>query len=284
MGLTNLADVTAQIQKFWAPVFTKELRESLLLGSLVERKYSGDIKNQGNSVTISQVNSPTGQLLTVGTNADVFDSEVVSMSHIHLTADKRAVAAYEIHDLAKLQSQLDSQDSELMDSLKYAVGKQINDYLYTLVNPSTATPDHLVSGNTDCNAATLSALRLLASVAKWPTNNRYGLLDPSYMSDVMDDTTLSSSLYGASDAPMISGQVGLSRFGFKLFEDNSRSTDTAIFFIPEWLNMVMQPEVTVKLSDLHSAKKFGYLLSVDIVFGAALGINGNVKHIKLYNS
>jgi len=285
MAQTSLADVTAQIQKFWAPIFTKELRENLLLGSLVNRDYSGDIKNQGDSVTISQINAPTGQLLTVGTDADMFDSEVVSLSHVHLTADKRAVAAYEIHDLAQLQSQLDAQDSELRTALRFAVEKKINDYLYTLVNPSTATPDHLLASITDMNAAQLSAIRLLAATAKWQENKPwYGLVDPSYYSDILDDTTLGSSLYGASDAPMIGGKLGLNRMGFIIFEDNSRSTDYGLFFHPDFLNMVMQRKVTVKLSDLHPQKKFGYLLSVDVLFGAALGINGNVKHIKVYNT
>lgn len=41
MVQSNLADVTNQIQEYWSPLFTKELRESLLLGSLVNREYEG---------------------------------------------------------------------------------------------------------------------------------------------------------------------------------------------------------------------------------------------------
>jgi hypothetical protein len=165
------------------------------------------------------------------------------------------------------------------------MNSQINTYLYSLVNPSTSAPDHLVSGVTDLNAAQISALRVLAGQAKWPKNKPwYALLDPQYYADVMDDTTLSSSLYGATDAAMVAGQLTLQRFGFSMLEDNSRSADYGLFFHPDFLHMVSQTEVQVKVSDLHSQKKFGYLLSVDLIFGAALGINGNVKHIKVYNS
>ena len=41
MAVTDLAAVTNQIQKIWAPLFTKELREQLLLGSFVNKDYQG---------------------------------------------------------------------------------------------------------------------------------------------------------------------------------------------------------------------------------------------------
>lgn len=285
MSSTLLANVSDQIQKYWAPRFTQELRASLLLGSLVNKDYEGSITQGGDTVYVSQINAPTGELKTVGTDADTFSPESLSASRISIVADKRAVASYEFEDLVKLQSQLGQQDPEIMNSLKYAVAKQINDHLYSKVNPSTSAPDHLISGVTDFNASQLSGARILAAQAKWLMNpGWYALLDPQYYGDVLNAQTLTSSDYGAADAPVISGQVGLKRFGFNIFEDNSRSADFALLFHPDFLHMVMQQEVRVKLSDLHSNKKFGFVMSVDVVFGAALGVNGNVKHIKVYNS
>jgi len=285
MSQTELANVTNQIQKYWAPLFTEELRSSLLLGSLVNRDYQGQIKKGGDTVRVSQVNAPTGQLLTVGTDADAFSPSAMSTSYIDIVADRRAVASYEFEDLVDLQSQLSNENPAIISSLKYAMEKQINDYLYTLVNPSTSSPDHLINGITDMSASQLSALRVLAGQAKWPHDKPwYGLLDPQYYADVMDDTTLASTEYGGSDAPMVGGQLAKPRFGFMLLEDNSRSADYGLFFYPDWLHMVMQKEVTIKVSDLHSNKQFGYVLSVDVVFGADLGISGDEKHIKVYNT
>jgi len=294
---TTVLEVTNQIQKYWAPMFTQELRESHLLPSLVNKSYDGDLKNEGDTVYVSQVNAATGQLLTVGANADEFQAEAVSMSRVAVTANKRAVASYKISDLAKIQSQLDSHDSELRQSLMFAMGKQINNYLYSLVAPSTSNPDHSIASVTDFNASQLAALRLLAAKAKWPKDGRWYLLaDPTYYSDLMNAQTLVSSDYGASDAPTIGGQIALQRFGFNILEDNSdgiyagisptvgASADCALAFHPDFMHMVTQTEVQVKLSDLHPLGQFGYLLSVDLVFGAALGINGNVKHIEVYNS
>jgi hypothetical protein len=105
------------------------------------------------------------------------------------------------------------------------------------------------------------------------------LLDPSYYSDILNAQTLTSSDYVGDEAPVIGGQVVKQRYGFNLLEDNSMGTDKGLFFHPDFLHLVMQQEPRFKVSDLHPNKKFGYVISVDIVFGAALGINGNLKHI-----
>lgn len=280
--VTTLAEVANQIQTYWSPIFTKQLRESLLLGSLVSKQYDGEIKRQGDTVRVSQINAPTGELLTVGTDADSFSSEAMSTSYVDIQANKRAVASYDFQDLVELQSQISKENPEVMDALRYAMMKQINDYLYTLVSPSTSAPDHDIASVTDFNAAQLSAVRVLAAQAKWSQMpGWYGLLDPQYYGDILNAATLTSSDYGAADAPVVSGNVGLKRFGFNLFEDNSRSADYGLFFHPDFLHMVSQTAVQVKISDLHALGRFGVKMSVDMVFGAKLGINGNVKHIRV---
>jgi len=284
MAITNIGDVSNQVIKRWAPMFTKELRQSNILVDLLDKSYQGDIQNQGDTVYVSQINAPTGELLTVGTDADSFSSEQLSMSRVTIQANKRAVAAFEFEDLAILQSQLDSQDSEIRESLLYAVSSQINTYLYSLMVPSASAPDHQIV-STDMNSATVSAARTLAATAKWPNNQPwYGVLDPSYYSDVLNDTTLASSDFGGQDRPVIGGQVSLPRYGFQLVEDNSLSTDTGYFFYKDCMHLVMQTMPTFKISDLHAQKKFGYLISVDVIFGAALGVSGDNKMIKYTGS
>lgn len=285
MAVTDLAVVSEQVQKYWSPMFTKELRENLLLGALANKEYQGDLKKGGDTVYVSQINAPNGQTLTIGTDADSFNTEQVSTTRIAIQANKRFVAAYEFEDVVSLQSQIDHESSEVRQSLLYAMSKQINEYLYGLVAASTATPDHSIASVADMTAAELSALRVLAGQAKWPMDKPwYGLVDPQYYGDVMDDTTLGSIDYGASDSPIINGQIAQKRMGFNLLEDNSLNADHGLFFYPDFLHWVMQKEVQVKVSDLHAQKKFGVVLSVDLIGGAALGVDGNVKHIQVYNS
>jgi hypothetical protein len=277
MSVTNLTTISDQIQKFWSPLFTKQLREKLLLGGLVNKDYSGAINKGGDTVKVSQINAPQGELLTVGVNADSFNSEAMSTTQIEIKADKRAVASYEFEDLVELQSQIESSNPEVRDSLMFAIDKQINDYLYTLIAPTTT-----VTSVTDFNSSQMSNIRKLAGQAKWMNNKPwYLLVDPAYYTDILDDTTLASSDFGGQDRPVIAGQVSLPRFGFNILEDNSRTADYGLAFHPDFLHMVMQQEARVKISDQHAQKKFGFVMSVDIVFGAKLGIDGAAKHIKI---
>lgn len=284
MASTMLSDVQDQIQEFWSALFMKELREQLMLGSLVNRDYQGEIRQMGDTVKVSQINAPTGQLLSVGVDADAFGTEAIQTLQVDIVADKRAVAAYEVEDLVMLQSQIGNQDSELRRSLLFAVEKQINDHLYSLVNPSTSTPDHDITGITDFNASQLSDIRTLAAKAKWLRDKGWWLLaDPEYYGDLLDAQTMTSSDFIGPEQPVVGGQIVSQRFGFNILEDNSRSADFALAFHPDFLYFVMQTEPTFKLSDLHPNKQFGFVLSVDIVLGAVLGIDGDVKHIRVTN-
>jgi hypothetical protein len=277
MAITDLSAVNDQIQKYWAPVFTKRLRENLLLGGLINKEYVGSIARGGDTVRVSQIVDIGGQLLTVGTDADTFSTEAISTTFVDIKADKRAVASVEFQDLVELQSQVDG--TKVQDVLMYAMQKQINDYLYTLVAPSASSPDHTITGVTDFNSSQLGAARVLASQAKWsPEGGWYALLSPQYNQDLMNSTTMVSSDFVA-DAPTIAGVIASKRYGFNIVEDNSRSGDYALLFHPDFMHMVQQTQVQVKVSDLHAQKKFGMVMSVDLVFGAKIGNQGALKHI-----
>lgn len=274
----SAAEVEIMVQEAWSDVFMMELREQLLLGALVNKDYQGDIMMKGDTVKVSQINAPVGQLKTVGVDADAFDSEALSSTQVEIKADKLAVASFEIEELALLQSQLGNKESELRASLEFAVAKQINDYLYSLVAPSSS-PDHTITGVTDFTVAQLGAVRTLASQAKWLRNKPWYLLaDPQYYGDLLSETNIISKDFVA-DQPTIGGQIAQQRLGFNILEDNSRSADFALAFHPDFLHLVMQTQPRFKISDLHSQKRFGYVMSVDIVFGAKIGIDGALKHI-----
>lgn len=280
MSITGLAETTDQIQKYWAAKYTARLRESLLLGGLVNKEYEGEIKRGGDTVRVSQIVDINGQLLTVGTDADSFAPETLSTIYVDIVANKRAVASLEFQDLVQLQSQIDT--AKVQDTLMYAMAKQINDHLYSLVAPSTSEPDHEIGSVSDFSATQLGTCRVLAASAKWPSDNSwYALLGPQYYQDLLNSTTAASSDYGASDAPQINGRFGLRRMGFNIFEDNSRTADYALLFHPDFLHYVSQTEAKVEISSTHSQKRFGLVMSVDLVFGGKLGNQGASKHIRV---
>lgn len=283
MALTQrgAADVERLVQEMWSEIFMMELREKLMLGALVNKDYEGDMRMLGDTVKVSQINAPDGQLKTVGVDADTFDSEALTTTQVEVKADKRAVASYEIEDLVYLQSQLGNKESEIRQSLEFAVAKQINDYLYSLVAPSASAPDHDLTSVTDFNTSQLRSVRTLAAQAKWMRNKPwYLLLDPQYYSDLMAETNIISRDF-VNDAPQVSGQIAEKRMGFSILEDDSRAADFGLAFHPDFLLFVMQTQPRFKVSDMHAQKKFGFVLSVDLVLGAKLGIDGAKKHIRI---
>ena len=286
MAVTLLSDVSEQVQKFWAPITIDSLKQDSLLPALVNKDYQGNIMNKGDTVYVSMINRPTATRKTTSdVDADVFETEKLSTTRVGIVADQRITAAIEIEDLVDLQSQIGDSGSKIRQGLMEALEIALNTYCYSLVNPSQSAPDHLISGVTDFNLTQLAAARTLAAQAKWnKTSPWYILSDPVYFSDLLAVTNVTSQDFGATDNPVISGRFGINRFGFSVLEDNSRSTDNALAFHPDFLYLVMQKMPTFKLSDQHPNKRHGYILSVDMICGAKLGLEGNVKHIKFYNS
>jgi len=277
MGTTTLADVNNQIQKFWSPIFMDELREKLLLGAIVNKDYEGEIRKKGDTVRVSQIVAPQGELKTVGVDADSFSTEPLETKYIDIKADKRAVAAFEFEDLVDIQSQIESDSSEIRDALLYAAQKKVNDYLYTFLK----TPD--LTSVTDFNASQLVAARIYAGQKKWMKNKAWwALVDPVYNGDLLTAQTLTSQDY-VGDKPTVGGQIATPRFGFNIVEDDSRPADKALMCHPDFLHLVMQTMPRFKVSDQHSNKKFGHIISVDFVLGAKEGIDHADLHYVVEN-
>lgn len=292
MAFTLLGDVADQVQKFWAPLFMDELMESVLLPGLINKDYEGEIRKGGDTVYVSQINRPTAERKTVGATSEQFASQSLSTSRIAVQANQRITAAYELEDLVDLQSQLGDQESGIRKALMEAVMIELNNYCYSILAPSTAAPDHQISGVTNFNLAQLGQIRTLAGQAKWKRDEWWLLADPSYMTDLLDDSTLSSTDY-APETPRVGGQFALKRYGFNILEDNSNGvlsisptsagSECALAFHSDFAHLVMQRQPTFQVSSLHSNKEHGYLISVDMLVGAALGNDGALKHIEIYN-
>lgn len=281
MSLTDLAQVEDQIQKFWSPLFQPELREETILPSLVNRKYTGEIKQKGDTVKVSMVQKAVGELLDIPAGeADVFHPEKMVTVQVEIPADKRAVASFKIAELVEIQSQIGDKNSDIRSALMQGVMEQINDYLYSLSSPSTAAPDHVFNSVASLAATDLSQARRLAGKSKWNKKNPWwALLDSDYYGDLLDEQTIISSDFNGGEQVTIAGEIVNKRYGFNIVEDNSRDVPQGLFFEPDYLYLVTQTEPTFKISDLHSNEEFAFLISLNTIFGAIIGIEGDVKHI-----
>ena len=291
MAITELSDVQNQIKKYWSDLFMPELRESNPLLALVDKRYEGAIARQGDTVRVSQVTKATGETKVIGAAGDnSFTPEALATQYVDIKADRRFVASYEFEDLVALQSQITAERSEIRESLVDAMNTQINNYLYSLVAPIAG---QALTGVATMDASVLKQIRVIAGKQKWfKAPAWYGLLSPEYYGDLMDGTTLTSTDH-VNEQPMISGEIVTRRYGFNIVEDNSDGLDSlsptsgnpaGLFFHPAFMHMVTQMQARFKVSDLHANNKFGFVISVDMIGGAKLGIEGDKLHVSVVNA
>lgn len=290
MATTELIDVNEQIKKYWADLFMPELRESNPLLALVDKTYEGEIKKQGDTVYVSQVKKAVGETKVIGAAGDnTFTPEKLVTARVAISANRRFVASFEFEDLVDLQSQITAERSEIRESLVDGMNTQINNYLYSLVAPAAG---QALTGVTALDATVLKNIRVIAGKQKWlKSPGWYGLLSPDYYGDLMDGTTLTSTDH-VNEQPMVGGEIVTRRYGFNIIEDNSDGlasvsptpgNPSAIFFHPAYCHMVTQMQARFKVSDLHPNEKFGFVISVDTIGGAAIGIEGDKMHVSVVN-
>lgn len=297
MSATLLAEVNEQVQKFWSSLLVDELKENAILPSLVSSEYEGQISKGGDTVYVSMVQNAVGSRKQINANGDhtTISPEKLVTQRVGIAADQLFEASFEIDDLIDLQSQLGDAagQSKIRNALMKGLELQINDYLYSLVSPSLSAPDHSIASNTDYNFTAFMADRMRASQAKWPDEDRFLLLDPSYWNDFVTDTKNSSADY-VGDAPLIGGKKPLYRSGFWCMEDNSdamrrlsptlAAQDFGIAFHKSFMYLVHQTQAVITVDSLRSGKKRGYMITAELIGGAKLGLQGSKKHIVNYNA
>ena len=292
MSMTAVNDTAIQLlcREFWSDIFVPEVMQATMLPSLVSREYEGEIQKAGDKVYISQMVRPTATRKTVGVGHETFNSEKLVPLQVSVTADQVITASFKFDNLVQLQSQVGDQDSKIRQGLVEAMDIALNEFCYSIVAASTTAPDHDLGSVTDFNAAQLLAVRKLAAKAKWSKKDGKGwwlLADPSYYGDMLAAATLIGGDY-VPDMPSVGGEFAQKRQGFYILEDNSDALithvsagteDAALAFHPDFMHLVVQQAPVFKISDLHPLQQHGYLISASMVCGAALGVNGDEKHI-----
>jgi hypothetical protein len=284
-GATKMADVADQIQKFWSPLGMSQLYQENPILNVVNREYQGYLGAKGDTVYVSVIKPLAGQIQTIGTDADTFATEKVEMVRTAVPANKVVSANVELESLAELQSQLDSNNPKLRESMMRAINNKINAYIYSFVKTSIS------DGTTgDSSVATLSkteirGARVAAGKQKWPKDgNWFAMLDPSYWGDINVDTTLASVDF-VGEMPLAQPMSFRKLLDFNCMEDNSLPTAQGLFFHRDFMYFVMQMNPTWAVTDLRANYKRGILLTCELVCGGIKnGYVGDELHYPVYNS
>lgn len=275
MPVNGKLELDYLIPEIWSSQMYDELRNSIMFANLFSRQYEGEIKNVGDTVKVQQIQAPTGEILT--DDKQQFASSSLTVSQFSIVANKRASAAFEFTDLAQLQSLSFQQQAQ--EALVYAIRLKMENDIIAGLLPSTSSPDHDIAPASAgvLAAVDLGSMRTLLSTAKVPVSNRSLLLSPSYYGDLLNATTVTSMDFVSGNSAQ-SGVVA-SFMGFQIMEHNLLGTDVGYAIHPSALQLVMQQEVRIKISDLHPQNKYGYLLSADLVYGYTLADNKRLVKI-----
>jgi hypothetical protein len=257
-------DIASMIPTVWSSKLYARLRANLVFMNIFSREYEGEIKEVGDTVKVNEMAAITGEDLT--DDKQEFTAQALSFTPYQIVANRRAVAAVEVTDMAKLQS-LEFQE-KLMDELTYTIMLKIENYLISLISPSASAPDHIIApaSASDLAPVDLSSLRTLASRAFWPLSERYFVPSPEYYSDLSNKSQIMSHDFTKSN-DSDSGTVNVYS-GFRILESQLLAVDTGIACHPSAVQAVMQTAVNVKVSDQHVNGKFSHLISADIIYGA----------------
>ncbi len=272
---TGKADIASLIPTTWSPIIYKELRAKIAFLNLFARDYEGEIKALGDTVKVSTIKAPTGEVLT--NDKTSFSSELMQVTSFNVTANKRASAAFKVTSMALLQSQQFIEEAQ--EALRYAIMAQMEADILSALVPSAAAPDHQIApASAGLLASTdVTSLRTLLSLAKVPGQSRYLALDPSYYGDLLNSNALMSKEFTNSN-DQDNGQV-VKALGFNIFEHDILPADTGFAIHPSALQLVMQTGVEVKVSDLHSNHEYAALISANIIYGYTLADNKRIAKI-----
>lgn len=293
MGKTTVKDLEEQVQKYWSSLLLDELKEDSIIVNLLNKQYENAISKGGDEVYVTQIIRPQGATKTIGVgDYDTYSSEKLTTKRIGIKADKIFEAGFELDSLIDLQTQIQMESSPIRNALKEAIDIQINNYVYSQISCT-----NYQGSVTDFNATQVSAAKKYAGQKKWRKGpDWYLLADSSFHSDLINSQTLVSQDY-VNDMPIIGGQMMNKRMGFGIFEDNSDglisliaklsgtdSEDVALAFHRDFMHLVLQTELSFKLSDLHANKQRGYLLTAEIIGGCKQGHDHNDLHKVFFNT
>lgn len=274
MAISGVTELAARIPEMWSAKIYPQLRNQTILANMFDTGYTGDLKI-GDVLNVQQFAAPTGEILT--DDEATFAVDTLAVTNKTITVNKRASAAYDFSDLASLQSLKFEED--VTQGLIHAVRKQLESAIIAALIPSAAAPDHQLAPASAgvIAAADLNAARTALSTALVPVEGRFAVMSPDYYGSMMLSTNIMSRDFTAGN----NSNMGVvdSFLGFRMQEHNLLAATTAFFCHPSALQLVIQQDIRIKLSDLHSTGKYGYRISADLVYGFSLFDNQRIVKI-----
>ena len=258
---TELAVIVPQI---WSKNYYDVLLANLPFNSIVSRDYEGEIQNLGDRVKIATFPefSAAAEIAESATN----DADAVTVTSQSLVIDKRIVKDFIITNLALTQSLPAMQ--KLQDLAIHAIQKRMQALIIAAIVPNAAAPDHSIAytaGSTLALADVLASKRLL-DAQDVPMENRHMVIGASQLNDLFNITGLTSTDFGASNAPLLNGALPSQILGY-MPHFTSIAGSTSYFFHTSFMTVAAQEGMNVKQFDKGIDGSRSMRINCDTLFG-----------------
>lgn len=221
MSLSNF------IPQVWSGTMLRYLDKTLVFAQpgVVNRDYEGDITGMGDTVKINQVGP-----ITIGNytrNTDITAPETLTSSQTTLLIDQAKFFNFQIDDLDQAQTNPKVMETA-MQRAAYAVAEVVDQFVAGLMAAGVAAGNNLGSVS-DLGTPTNAYLHLVAlgvalDEANVPIEGRWAVIPPWYHGLLLQDQRFVGAGSLASDAALLSGQVGEAA-GFRILKSNNVVND-----------------------------------------------------------
>lgn len=280
MAITNF------IPELWAAAVQLPFQKSLVFGqpSVANTKYEGMIRRQGDTVHITSITAPTIRSYTKGTELTV---EELADANLTLNIDQGDYFAFRVHDIDEVQAAGDFEGPATLQA-GHGLKDQVDSYIAGLFNlavgsggPATANRLGDVSvvdgtGTGKPGSGQTTAWNVLVDLANRlnkqsvPSDGRYAIIDPDFLSSLMHDPRFSRVDASGSSETLRNGIVGRAA-GFDILVSNNTvkasSRSLVVAGIPDALTFANQ---LTQVEAMRSEGHFADLVRGLNVYGAKI--------------
>ena len=257
-------ELAVLVPSIWSKNYYDALLAELPFNSIVSRDYEGEISAIGDRVKIATF-PEFSAAAEIAEDASNF-ADAVTVTSQSLVIDKRIVKDFIITNLALTQSLPAMQ--KLQDLAIHAIQKRMQALIIAAIVPNAAAPDHSIaytSGTTLALADILASKRLL-DAQDVPMENRHMVVGASQLNDLFNITGLVSTDFGASNAPLLNGNLPSQILGY-MPHFTSLVSSTSYFFHSSFMTVAAQEGMNVKQFDKGIDGSRSMRINCDTLFG-----------------
>lgn len=280
MAITNF------IPELWASAVQVPFERALVFGqpTVANTKYEGEIRNQGDTVHITQIADPT--IKDYDKNKDI-EVEDLADAELQLKIDQGDYFAFRVNDVDKVQAAGDF-EGPATQRAGWGLKDKVDRYIASLFNLTAANGgpananrlgDISVINGTgtgkpgDSQTTGYGALVELGNKlnkADAPFEGRYAIIDPDFLSALQHDPRFSRVDASGSSETLRNGMVGRAA-GFDILLSNNTvkasNRSLVVAGIPDALSFANQ---LTEVEAMRSEKRFADLIRGLNIYGAKI--------------